>query len=285
MNDDHLGQELTAMSNAIKPTAEAPAVLHEAVGRRARRNRVAVGTVAATACLAVAAGAVWIAAPTGKPTTSAGAAAASTTPSKDPVIFAEALEQFASSTAEDWVSVADRVVVGTVTTEKETTPTPAEVGRGEGLTGRAVSISVERSVWSRAGVPAIPAKITLNAVGSTFNGGVNNDRHRLAYHDASRLEVGHRYVFALRYAPATCEAGESTPARWAGIGSGGVIPFDTATLGTGEIEGSAKAVVPNAEAGRGVLRAQLRGKSLTDLPARLGAAKGRARVSETAALC
>ena len=46
------------------------------------------------------------------------------------------------------------------------------------------------------------------------------NRRRLAFHGASRVEATHRYVFALRYAPAGCDD-EGAPARWAGIGSGG----------------------------------------------------------------
>jgi hypothetical protein len=275
MNDNRLKEELTAMSNAITPTPDAPSRLqHEAV-RRTRRNRI-VGTAAAAACAVAAVGAFWAAQP--DPAAQAPAAAAPAgDPTKDPVMFGHALEQVSNSTADDWATVADRVVVGTVKSEKLLPPTTAEAARGEGLLGRTVTIAVERTVWSRQGAPAVPAQITLSAVGSTFSGGVNNNRRRLAYHDASRVETAHRYVFAIRYVPANCDEGQQTPARWAGIGSGGVIPFDTATLGTGEVEGAAKAVVPPAENGDGVLRAQMKGKAVNDLKTALDTAKARPR--------
>ncbi|HST82656.1 MAG TPA: hypothetical protein VLL08_13055 [Kineosporiaceae bacterium] len=284
MNEDQLKEELTAMGNAITSTTEAPLVLNRTATSRIRRRRV-VAAATATACVAAAVGLTWtiqsdkasreapsVAAPPVAVSPSAAAAA--------PVTLGEGLERFNTSTADDWVAVADRVIVGTVTSEREMPPTKTEIARGEGLLGRTVTLTVGKTVWSRAGAAEIPATITLSTAGVTFSGGVDNNRHRLAYPGASRLEVGHRYVLAIYYQSAGCD-GENSSARWAGIGSGGVIPFDTATLGTGEIEGRSNVVVPEATGGSGVLRAQLKGKSLDDLQARLDAATGRARPSAT----
>jgi hypothetical protein len=285
MNEDQLERELTAMSNAIKPTADAPAVLHQAITRRGRRRNAIAATAVAAACATAVVGTIWTTSTSSTPNKAPVAAAPSPSTTLDPVVFGEALERWSTSTANDWVTVADHVVVGTVKVEKETAPTAAEVTRGEGMVGRNVTISVDQTLWSRAGAPATPTQVTLAAPGTLFNGGLNANRRRLAFHDSSRIELGHRYVIAIRYSPATCDSGEVSPARWSGIGSGGVIPYDTKTLGTGEIEGRSNAVASAAELGQSDLRVKLSGKPTTDLTKALGAAKAGTRPSVVASTC
>jgi hypothetical protein len=51
------------------------------------------------------------------------------------------------------------------------------------------------------------------------------------------VEVGHRYVMAMRWEEARCSAdGEQTASQWRGLGEGSEIPYDDDTLGRGESE-------------------------------------------------
>ncbi|MDG5804722.1 hypothetical protein P9869_19020 [Streptomyces ossamyceticus] len=154
-------------------------------------------------------------------------------------VFGDGKDRYPSSTAADWVSHADHVVVVTAVSEKEVPPTQSEIDRGEGLIGRSVEMRVDRVLWSREGAEhAAPKIYTRQSAGWVFDGEPDN-RHEYALHERPRIEPGHSYVIALRWEPARCSEGdEPAPAGWVGLGSGSTLPFDDNTLGKGEFEGS-----------------------------------------------
>ncbi len=282
MNDSRLRDGLLGMSEAIRPRAAATELLHRQtqlrVDRDRRRVKMAVATTCAASVLGVASFAALstnsdsnrVVATSGSPDLTADSPTAAPTrePSTEPVQHAHGLERFHTSTAADWVTVADHVIVGSVTDDREKAPKQKEVERGEGLLGRLVTVAVDDVVWSRQDAAPAPTEFTLSVSGTIFNGGVGQNRRRVVVHGHSRIEGGHRYVLAI-YKATDCKG---TAVRWDAMGGGAVIPFDTSTLGAGEIEGRT-GVVPDAENGKGQLRAQLRGASLAELRAALTTAK------------
>ena len=58
-------------------------------------------------------------------------------------VFGDGRDRYRSSTAADWVSHADHVVVATAVSEKEVPPAQSEIDRGEGLIGRSVEMHVD----------------------------------------------------------------------------------------------------------------------------------------------
>lgn len=154
-------------------------------------------------------------------------------------VFGDGKDRYRSSTAADWVSYADHVVVATAVSDKEVPPTQSEIDRGEGLIGRSVEMRVDHVLWSRegAGHPA-PQTYSRQSTGWVFDGEPAN-RHEYALHERPRIEPGHSYVIALRWEPARCSEGDApVAAGWVGLGSGSTLPFDEGTLGKGEFEGT-----------------------------------------------
>ncbi|MEU4098028.1 hypothetical protein [Streptomyces sp. NPDC026673] len=165
-------------------------------------------------------------------------------------VFGDGLGRYPNSTAADWVSYADHVVVATATSEKAVPPAQSEIDRGEGLVGRSVEMRVDQVLWSRAGTehPA-PRTYTRQSAGWVFEGEPTN-RHKYALRDQPRIEPGHSYVIALHWEPAKCSKGDKPEAAgWVGLGFGSTLPFDDETLGKGEIEGTERpAPSPSARA-------------------------------------
>ena len=150
-----------------------------------------------------------------------------------------ASDHLPSTTAEDWVTYADHVLLVTVTGEREVPPAPEEVQRGEGLIGREITTEVEEVVWSRPDPdrPA-PAVVSWQAWGWQFDGDPDADRTPVVGAGTSRLEVGHTYVVALAWEDARCSAGDpEVPARWTPLGGAAVVAAEDGTIGVGEVEG------------------------------------------------
>lgn len=163
-----------------------------------------------------------------------------------PVVWASALDRYASDTVNDWATNADAVADVSVVDETALPPTDSEVSRGEGLIGRRLNLQINDVLWDNPGTDAtLPKTIELKAFGWTFKGnGADRTTARLAARDTSRLEVGHRYVMGLVLLPAECSGNETNPAAWASIGSSGVVPFDNKVRGAGEYQGSIVTSMP-----------------------------------------
>jgi hypothetical protein len=143
-----------------------------------------------------------------------------------------------STTAADWVTYADHVVVATPVDERVEPPTAAEVDRGEGLVGRTVTLRVDDVLWSR-GDPDRPAPQTMSwdAWGWTFEGEPDN-RGRVVGEGTPRVELGHTYLLAIVWEEARCSPGDPRqPAGWQGLGAASTVPFDGGVVGRGEYEG------------------------------------------------
>jgi hypothetical protein len=192
--------------------------------------------IAATAGIIAAASAVGIAvAALAAPAADPGGEAAA-----EEVLLGQGSDLYPSTTAEDWVTYADHVVVVEAVSEATIAPTAEELERGEGVIGRTVSLSIEEVLWSRESAPvAAPSTWQYSALGWHFNEGDTTDAVEMALADFPRVEVGHQYVMAIRWEAATCsDDGDFTPAKWRGLGEGSAVPFDDGVLGNGESEGT-----------------------------------------------
>lgn len=117
-------------------------------------------------------------------------------------IWAEAADRLPAQTAADWVTYADHVVVATLTADSETELTAQEVAAGEGLTGRTVSMRVERTLWSRRSAPVLPEIVSWQTTGWYYKHG---KRHQFQIIGAPRIEPGVEYLIALVEIPEFAE--------------------------------------------------------------------------------
>ena len=134
-------------------------------------------------------------------------------------------DRLPSTTAEDWVTYADHVLVVTPTDEEEVPPAEDEVQRGEGLIGRQVSLTVDGVLWSRPD-PDRPAPDTLSwqVWGWQFEGGPD-DRWPVVGSGTARIEPGHTYVVAVSWEDARCSSGDPrVSAQWRPLGGAAVVP-------------------------------------------------------------
>ncbi|NUQ89769.1 MAG: hypothetical protein HOQ43_15075 [Glycomyces artemisiae] len=193
------------------------------------RIAAAVGAVAAASAAGIAVAAM------------AAPAADRTAPEPEEVLLAQGSDHLPSVTAADWVTYADHVIVVEAVSEEVIEPDAEALDRGEGLIGRTVSLTIEDVLWSREGAPqAAPETWEYSALGWHFNA-ESEEPIEMALDGFPRVEVGHRYVMAIRWEEAVCtEGGDHRPAQWRGLGEGSEIPFDDGTIGNGESEGTVK---------------------------------------------
>ena len=161
-------------------------------------------------------------------------------PATEAIMLGQGSDHLPSVTASDWVTYADHVIVVEAVTEQAIAPSAEEVERGEGVIGRIISLTIEDVLWTRDGAThAAPATWEYSGLGWAFSDGDTAAAVEMAFHDLPRIEVGHRYVMAVRWEAAVCdEDGEYTPAMWRGLGEGSEIPYDGDILGNGESEGT-----------------------------------------------
>ncbi len=180
-----------------------------------------------------------------------------------------------STTAEDWVTYADHVLVVTVTDDAEIPPSEEEVQLGEGLIGRQVTMSVDRVLWSHPD-PDRPAPETVSwqAWGWQFKGDPDG-RWPVVGSNTARVEPGQTYVVALAWEEARCAQGDArVPAQWVPLGGAAVVPADGGIIGVGEFEGrdqtaeQAKAADSPGDPNR-TLSDRLAGEDLAELAAEL----------------
>ncbi|GAA4234101.1 hypothetical protein GCM10022254_38190 [Actinomadura meridiana] len=194
------------------------------------------------------------------------------------VMVAEGDDRLPSTTATDWVTYADHVVVVTAASERRLPANPTDAERGEGLIGRTVDMEVTKVLWSRKDAPkAAPKSWTYNAAGFVLTEG-DPTAIPMALNDRPRMEVGHQYILAIAWEPARCSPGdEPEPARWMGLGEGSEVPYDHNIIGEGETEGrvqtaaQARSLLAKATGERG-LEEQLTGQDAAALTAALKAA-------------
>ncbi|TDD82165.1 hypothetical protein E1293_17090 [Actinomadura darangshiensis] len=165
--------------------------------------------------------------------------AASEAPAPPRIVMAEGDDRLPSTTATDWVTYADHVVVVTAASERRLPVSATEAARGEGLIGRTVDMQVKKVLWSRKGAPeAAPKSWTYNAAGFALTNGDPEAAAPMAVHGRPRMEVGHQYIVAVSWEPARCSPGDKPePGRWMGLGEGSEVPYDGNTIGQGEMEG------------------------------------------------
>jgi len=150
-------------------------------------------------------------------------------------------EAFSSSTVQDWVRQADHVAVVTIVDETPVPPADSEIERREGLVGRMLTARIESLVWTHPNVTReLPASISFQEFGWAFKGTVES-KYRIGVSGRSYLLSGHTYLMALRWYEWGCPGridpeDEITPPRFAPLGSGAIVPFDS-SLGAGEFEG------------------------------------------------
>lgn len=121
----------------------------------------------------------------------------------------------------------------------------------EGTIERSVTLRVDTVLWSAPDAPQpVPAVIEEPAYGWVLRQGRET---RFVLEATSRLELGHRYLVAQEWLDDPC-SDDSRIRLWAGLGWGGVIPFDTDVLGVGEYEGRTIALqeAKTALANRGI---------------------------------
>jgi hypothetical protein len=174
-------------------------------------------------------------------------------------LLAHGSDYLPSVTASDWVTFADHVIVVEAVAEAAVPPAASELERGEGIIGRTVTLEVEDVLWSREGAPtAAPETWAYPAAGWHFDEGEPEDAVEMALEDFPRVEVGHRYVMAVRWEEAVCSAdGDYLPAQWRGLGEGSQFPFDDGVIGNGESEGAVQdaatfAAAADVHSGEGV---------------------------------
>lgn len=153
------------------------------------------------------------------------------------VVLGEGRDRTASQTAEDWVTYADHVVLVTVVGEIRGQANKTELERQEGMIGRRVTLRVDKVLWSAPNaVQPAPKVLEQEAAGWIFNTNSSAEEMKIAVANYSRLEQGHTYIRALDWVDDPC-ANDPQQGTWAGLGSGGTLPYDGAVLGAGEFEG------------------------------------------------
>lgn len=154
------------------------------------------------------------------------------------IVLGEGKDRLPSSTAVDWVTYADHVVIASPAEEEDVPPSVEEKERGEGTIGRKVTMKVDRVLWSRD-QPERPAPTSWEreSSGWLFDG-TPEDRTEFALADRPRIELGHHYILALAWAGDRCSAGDETvPAHWVSLGAGATLPYDDNVIDNGEFEG------------------------------------------------
>ncbi|MER7052471.1 MULTISPECIES: hypothetical protein [unclassified Streptomyces] len=132
--------------------------------------------------------------------------------------------EYPSRTAKDWIAHADHVAVVTATAERDGDRREMAEGQVSAEIQRVVTFTVDDVLWS-AGRPrhALGEDFAMVAAGwSEYR--KSGRRVARTTGAAPRLESGHTYLLALRWA-----AG-----RWVVLGEGASVPFDDRTAGLGE---------------------------------------------------
>lgn len=152
-------------------------------------------------------------------------------------------DRLPNTSAAEWVTYADHVVVVTPVSDNLNEPNSIERERGEGILLPTTVLEVSQVLWSRkdAAQPA-PSQVTWLTPGVAFKGGIENQKP-MTLAGEPRIERGHTYIAAIAYSEAFCSEGDPPqPAEWFPLGSSAILPYDSNVIGLGEYEG--KSVTP-----------------------------------------
>ncbi|MFF1278043.1 hypothetical protein ACFVZC_32390 [Streptomyces marokkonensis] len=163
-----------------------------------------------------------------------------------------AYDDYPSETAKDWVTQADHVVVATPTAEQEINRRDFKKGPIQYATDRSVTFRADDVLWS--------AKSPRHSLGDTFDMVAagwrvyreSGARTKATSAYAPRLETGHTYLVALRWADD----------GWTVLGEGAAVPFDDRTVARGEWCGR---VLSEEDVARGERFSRIEDKSLEKL--------------------
>ncbi|MFS3127321.1 hypothetical protein ACLM5J_02845 [Nocardioides sp. Bht2] len=180
-------------------------------------------------------------------------------PTAEPsVVLLDAMEAYPSRTFEDWRAHADAVVLAEVVSERRVEPLEDATAPKRFPVSRKIAIKVSDVYWERPGANP-PAEFEMEAFGwMTLE---NDEEVPMVAPDASRLEVGHRYLLAVHDIERATRAGDVV--RWTVLGSGGALPAD-AQIGVGELEARKVAAPEQRSAESEVVADALAGLSLRE---------------------
>lgn len=188
-----------------------------------------------------------------------------------------ALEFVASERPEDWVAVADVVVVAEAVSEKAHEAAISETTVESNLIGRTVTVEPTETIWTaKDSQRELPASVDLTQAGWVTNDGETAEVN-LGY--GSRIEVGHNYVLALVWMDEVCGE-DPEPAQWAVIGSEGALPIDDGIVGRGEIGGVVTARADTSAFGKFSMLRRTAGKSVAAVRDALQAVSGKVERSD-----
>jgi len=179
------------------------------------------------------------------------------------VIVAEGDNLLPSDTATDWVTYGDHLVMATVVAEKALEPTQEELEVGEGFIPRVVTFEIQKALWSREGVRAAPAEISLDLDGWTFQG---DKRTPLRLRGEPMVDVGKTYLLPITYLSRSRLVGV---AGWSNLSPDSILPYEGGVIGKGDTIGG----YSGDSEGMTDLRDAVWGKSAASLVTRLNSTK------------
>lgn len=152
------------------------------------------------------------------------------------IVMASGSDHYPNTTASDWVTYADHVVVVTATSDRAVPPDEEDRKNEEGYVHRKAMLRVDEVIWSRedASHAAPEGEFEWDAWGWALQDG---ERLPMASEDVPRVEVGHTYVMAIAWEPTLDDGHDYVPAHWIALGSDAVIPYDDGVIGKGELAG------------------------------------------------
>jgi hypothetical protein len=108
-----------------------------------------------------------------------------------PIRHFQGANLFPGESLRDWVSYADHVIIYTITDERRMPPDASELETGEGHVLRAITMRVERTIWSAPDAPELPAAIEWTATGWALHEG---QLYVMETDDEPRVAVAQRYL-------------------------------------------------------------------------------------------
>lgn len=192
-------------------------------------------------------------------------------------VLAEGSDRYPNTTAEDWATYADHVVIATAVADEALPLDEDAAANGEGGVDRMVTMQVREVVWTSAEPRhEAPATFEWSGWGWALQ---NGERVEMAGADEPRVEVDHTYVMALVHEPEFADGGTAYPAKWVSLGSDSIIPYDGTELGVGEVQGSIQSEpkTSDEDAVGFSLEDEMAGKSIDELVTALNDAAPGAR--------
>lgn len=185
-------------------------------------------------------------------------------------VTVEAMEQYSSTTLDDWQAYADAIVVADVNQEARIDLPESETNTGEGtdLIGREITVEISKAIWADTAGKFRDFDTVRMAASGWLEG--DGKLTEVVVGDGARLEVGHQYVLALKWFPERSDEGDETePAQWGIIGANAALPADADTIGVGEYRGSEIGKLSTSEVPEGSVLGEHLGQSIDEFAASL----------------